>query len=336
MIDFQLPWLFLLLPLPWVVYRFVPANTANSGLMVPYYHALTSSDEHQSGLGSPLRMISLSIIWGLVVLSATQPRWTGDPVALPTSGRDLMVAVDISGSMETLDMKWEGSQVDRLTAVKGVVSDFVERRTGDRLGLILFGSRAYLQAPLTFDRSTIRQLLLEAQLGFAGGQTAIGDAIGLSVKRLKDRPMESRVLILLTDGANTAGNISPEEAANLAKTADVRIYTVGIGAESMISQGLFGARRINPSRDLDEKLLTQIATQTGGQYFRARTTDELQAIYEQLDKLEPIEQESEFFRPVKALYFWPLTAALVLTLTFILQGLALQLTQRNKDVGISR
>ena len=321
MLDLQYPWLMLLLPLPWLIYKLAPAKNANSGLMVPYFNELSESQLKQSATAEPLRLLMLSAIWILVILSATQPRWTGDPVALPTTGRDLMVAVDISGSMETMDMSWEGEQIDRLTAVKAVVSDFVERRNGDRLGLILFGTRAYLQAPLTFDRTTVQQLLIEAQLGFAGGKTAIGDAIGLSVKRLKERPLESRVLILLTDGANTAGNIPPEEAAKLAEVAKVRIYTVGIGAEMMISRGIFGNRRINPSADLDEKLLSNIAEQTGGQYFRARSTDELEAIYQQLDKLEPIDQEAEYFRPIKALYFWPLAGALLMAITYAAIGL---------------
>jgi Ca-activated chloride channel family protein len=250
----------------------------------------------------------------------------GDPVAMPASGRDLLLGVDISGSMEIQDMQWQGDNYDRLSIVKAVVGDFVQRRQSDRLGLVLFGTHAYLQAPLTFDRTTVNQLLQEAQLGFAGEKTAIGDAIGLGVKRLRHRPQESRVMILLTDGANTAGQITPLKAAELAAKAKVKIYTIGIGADEMITPGIFGssfgARRVNPSADLDEATLKAIAEQTGGQYFRARSPEDLQVIYQELDKLEPIEQEAETFRPTQSLFYWPLGVALVLAGLLFLQRLA--------------
>lgn len=203
-------------------------------------------------------------------------------------------------------------QVDRLTAVKKVVGQFVEQRKGDRVGLILFGSEPYIQAPLTFDLNTVNQLLTEAQLGMAGKATAIGDATALAVKRLRNRPEESRVLILLTDGANTAGEIPPEKAAELAKTESIKIYTVGIGADEMIQRSFLGNRRVNPSRDLDEKLLTTMADMTGGQYFRARNAPELELIYEAINRLEPIEQEAKTYRPTQSLFHWPLSMALLI------------------------
>ena len=202
--------------------------------------------------------------------------------------------------------------------MKTVVGDFVERRKGDRLGLILFGSQAYLQTPLTFDRSTVRTLLEETPLGIAGGKTAIGDAIGLAVKRLLDRPSENRVLILLTDGVNNIGEVSPLQAAKLAAEEGIRIYTVGFGADEMEVSGLLFNRTVNPSAELDTQSLTEIADLTGGIYQRARSTAELTSIYAALDQLEPIEIEQETFRPEKSLYFWPLSIALLLS--FALSG----------------
>jgi hypothetical protein len=207
----------------------------------------------------------------------------------------LLLAVDISGSMGTEDMTLGGSAVTRLAAVKHVVGDFVERRRGDRLGLILFGSQAYLQAPLTFDRITVNALLTETPLGIAGGKTAIGDAIGLAVKRLLNRPAENRVLILLTDGVNNVGEVSPLQAAQLAAQEGITIYTIGFGADQMEVKGLLFDRTVNPSAELDTQTLTDIAALTGGVYQRARSTEELAGIYEALDRLEPIEVDQETF-----------------------------------------
>ena len=212
--------------------------------------------------------------------------------------------------MKEEDFLLAGRRVDRLTATKKVAGDFIERRQGDRLGLILFGEQAYLQTPLTFDRKTVASLLDEALIGLAGKATAIGDAIGLAVKRLKDQPASNRVVILLTDGANTAGQVDPLQAARLAAHEEVRIYTIGIGADRMEVRSLFGRRTINPSRDLDESMLQAIADQTGGKYFRARDLAELNEIYGLLDQLEPIEQEHRVYRPEKPLYAWPLALAL--------------------------
>lgn len=240
---------------------------------------------------------------------------------LPTTGRDLMLAVDISGSMSQEDMELGGQNVNRLLVVKRVVNQFVERRQGDRVGLILFGTQAYLQAPLTFDLTTVNRLLEEAPVGIAGGKTAIGDAIGLAVKRLRSRPESERVLILLTDGANNVGEVAPIKAAELAANHSIKIYTVGVGAESMRVPGLFGsfgARVVNPSADLDEETLTEIARLTDGQFYRARDTRELARIYDAIDDLEPVEQDAETFRPIAVLFHWPLGAALLLIVLALL------------------
>ena len=187
--------------------------------------------------------------------------------------------------------------------------------------------QAYLQTPLTFDRETMESLLLEAQIGFAGNGTAIGDAIGLSVKRLQDRPQDHRILILMTDGSNNTGALNPEEAANLARRAKVKIYTIGIGAERQEQRGLFGRTIVNPSADLDEKTLTTIAQATGGQYFRARDPQELASIYERLNQLEPIEQDAETIRPIVSLFHWPLGLAFCLSLIVFMTS------QRKGEVG---
>ncbi len=187
------------------------------------------------------------------------------------------------------------------------------------MGLILFGRQAYLQVPLTFDRRTVQVLLAESEIGLAGKETAIGDAIGLAVKRLSAREDGSdRVLVLLTDGANTAGEVSPDRAARLAADAGLRIHTIGIGADEMIVRSLLGTRRVNPSAELDEAALTRIATLTGGRYFRARDVDQLEEIYAEIDELEPVESDEAGFRPRKAVYVWPLACALMSAMLLIL------------------
>ncbi len=310
------PWMLLLLPLPWI-YRWwkKPVSNEQPALLAPIYAGLAADSQATPALnrGNWPGLLLLTLIWLACLLAASRPQWIGEPIALPTSGRDLLLAVDISGSMEIEDMDVSGSLISRLTVVKAVVGDFVQRRTGDRLGLILFGDQAYLQTPLTFDRQTLNTLLQEALIGFAGKGTAIGDAIGLGVKRLKDKTENSRVMILLTDGANTAGQVQPLKAAELAAVYGVKIYTIGVGADEILRRSLFGVRRVNPSADLDEATLSAIAEQTGGQYFRARNPKELTEIYATLDQLEPVSQESETFRPTRALFYWPLGLALALS-----------------------
>ena len=321
MLSFVWPWFYLILPLPFL-YRKL-RRSANSES--PYLEStiLLSIAETQNRLvrsTSQRRLLILLLIiaWLSLVTAIARPVNIGDPVALPTTGRDILLAVDISGSMEREDMIINGRQVNRLYAVKSVVSEFVNTREGDRLGLILFGERAYLQTPLTFDTKTLRDLLIEAQIGFAGNGTAIGDAIGLSVKKLKERPDSNRVLILLTDGSNTAGVLSPSEASDIAKKAKVKIYTIGIGDGRQRNQVLFGQTLVNQNNDLDERTLTAIADLTGGKYFRARDPRELRSIYDQLNKLEPIDQDEELLRPITSLFHWPLALFLTCSLLIIL------------------
>jgi Ca-activated chloride channel family protein len=332
MMHFAWIWIWLVLPLPWILRALMPRTeaTAPAALRVPFYTRLTQlAPQHPQHTASPrpLRWLTY-LVWLLLVCAAARPQWLGQPVAIPLSGRDLMLAVDLSGSMQTPDMTLAGRQVDRLTMIKSVAGQFIQQRTGDRLGLILFGTNAYLQTPLTYDRTTVRTMLNEAVIGMAGKQTAIGDAIGLAVKRLRKYPQQSRVLILLTDGANDAGEVTPLQAAKLAAEEHIRIYTVGVGAERMLVPGLFGNRLVNPSADLDAGALQAIAKTTGGRFFRAKNTEELRDIYAELNKLEPTITNSAIFRPFTELYPWPLGLAFLLSLLLAWRQLpALQLTQ---------
>lgn len=314
MILFVWPWLILVLPLPWLIRRLLPPllPAEQAAMKVPFLDDFSAGGAKAVSQPRkwPLRLAMLA--WLILVMAGMRPQWLGEPIEQTISGRDLMLAIDLSGSMEVEDFVINKRQVDRLTAAKWVAGDFIERRVGDRMGLILFGTQAYLQTPLTFDRKTVKTLLDEAFINMAGENTAIGDAIGLAIKRLKNHPADSRVLILMTDGANTAGEVSPLKAAELAADSHLKIYTIGIGADEMLVRSLFGAQKVNPSRDLDEKALLDIAQKTGGRYFRARNTRELDNIYLLLDQLEPINKDSQFFRPRRELFFWPLGLALVL------------------------
>lgn len=319
MFQFDLIWILLFFPLPWLVRNMLPPVENNTqALKVPFYQQWLSLQRGNSiYTGTNKKSIWLvNAAWLFLIIAAAKPMWIGDAVTLPVSGRDLMLAVDLSGSMENADFIINGNQVDRLTAVKKVAGEFIERRKGDRIGLILFGKRAYVQTPLTFDRKTVRYMLNEAEIGLAGKETAIGDGIGLAVKRLRERPEESRVLILLTDGANTAGEIEPLKAAELAKTTGLKIYTIGVGADSMEIQSFFGSRRVNPSADLDEETLTKIAAMTGGAYFRAKDTKGLEEIYRKLDELEPALQDAETLRPEISLFYWPLGVSIILVILY--------------------
>ena len=315
------------MPLPWLVRRFMSPEymEKDAALRVPvaaeFENLFGGSQTHGA---SRFRLFLLWLIWFLVLSAAARPQYIGEPQSLPMTGRDLLMAVDLSGSMEEQDFQLEGRWVDRLTATKAIAKEFIERRIGDRIGLILFGRETYLQAPLTFDRATVQILLDEAVIGLAGQETAIGDAIGLGIRTLSDAEVQEnrRVLVLLTDGANTAGEIDPLKAAELARDRGMVIYTIGIGADSVMVQSLFGVREVNPSADLDEQSLTTIAEGTGGRYFRARDTQAFQQIYAILDELEPAAGDESGFRPIAERYHWPLGAAMILCVLWALTALA--------------
>jgi Ca-activated chloride channel family protein len=321
------PWMLLALPLPFVVRAVLSPVTGkqDAGLKVPSFKGFAVlSDRSEVEQLLNWRFWIAVVSWILLLLAAAKPERIGDELDVPVSGRNLMLAVDLSGSMDAKDFELGNRRVDRLTATKAVAGDFINRREGDRIGLILFGERAYLQVPLTLDRKTVNVLLLEAFIGLAGEKTAIGDAITLAVKRIYDQGGEGgeQVLILLTDGANTAGEIDPIKAAELAQQIGLRIYTIGIGAEQMVVSSITGGmRRVNPSADLDEATLTKIADLTGGRYFRAKDTAGLQDIYRLLDEFEPVAEPEAGFRPVTSLYYWPLAGAFVLASFLALMNL---------------
>ena len=326
-LRFAWAWVLLCLPLPLLVRSLMrPASTDHEpALRVPYLEDFGDGSANTSSRSRVSKML-FALIWLLLVIAAARPQHVGDAVELPVSGRDLMLAIDLSGSMKTRDFTYSGQVINRLQATKLVASDFIERRVGDRIGLILFGEQAYLQSPLTFDRVTVNTFLDEAALGLAGRATAIGDAIGLALKRLRDSDAQTaedpqdRVLILVTDGDNTAGAIQPRKAAELAQREGMKIYTIGIGStRSMPGMGSFFSRS-NVS-ELDEATLEHVAETTGGRYFRAHDTNELTRIYRVLDELEPVERDTRSYRPVRSLFDIPLllamlTAGIALTLRF--------------------
>ena len=316
MIHFEWPWAFgvVVLPLVWRLLLPPLPNAEGAALRVPTVEPFLLGDGGQVRSDRRRRWLVWQALaaWLLLVGAAARPVWLGQPIDLPVSGRDLMLAVDLSGSMQTPDFVLNDQQVDRLSAVKKIAGEFIARRIGDRLGLILFGLHAYVQSPLTFDRKTINTLLQESAIGLAGQQTAIGEAIGLAVKELKRHPNGNKVLILLTDGANDAGEVDPLAAARLAAKEGLTIYTIGIGADSMVVSSLFGMQRVNPSQGLDEGTLRAIAKATGGRYFRARDVGQLNKIYGVIDQLQPVDQEHQTFRPERSLFFWPLGLSMVL------------------------
>jgi Ca-activated chloride channel family protein len=337
MLSLAWPWMLLALPLPFIVRALLPeANQLQeAGLRVPSFSGFSMlSERSRTETLINWRFWVATIAWLLLVVSAARPERIGDELEVPVSGRNLMLAVDLSGSMDQKDFELAGRRVDRLTATKAVASDFIGRREGDRIGLILFGERAYLQVPLTLDRETVKVLLMEAFIGLAGEKTAIGDAITLAVKRIHDQEEDpgEQVLVLLTDGANTAGEVDPMKAAELAAQVGLRIYTIGIGAEQLeVASIIGGRRRVNPSADLDEETLTGIAELTGGRYFRATDTATLQDIYRLVDELEPVEEPEAGFRPVKSLYYLPLTGAFVLAAFMMLASLVRTLWLRRRS-----
>jgi Ca-activated chloride channel family protein len=313
-IELAWPWALAAALLPLLAVLLPRASeSTGAALRVPFYaEVLQLQGAGGSIARSPRRWVAL-LAWLLLVLAAARPQLIGEVEELPQTGRDLLLAVDVSGSMAAEDMRVGGRAVDRLTAVKVVLGDFLDRRVGDRVGLLLFGQQAYLMTPLTFDRNSVRQQLVGSAIGIAGRETAIGDAIGLAVKRLRDKPDGERVLILLTDGVNTAGMLDPLRAAGLARAEQVRVYTIGMGSDGA-QRRVFGLSIATPGAEIDEETLIEVAETTGGRYFRARDTSELAGIYAELDRLEPAAQPGEKLRLHDELYPWPLAAAGLLAL----------------------
>lgn len=308
--PFAWPWLLLAIPLPWAVRRWMPPRRRDTNaLRVPYpdLSALAAGATAGASRGTPWL---LCLAWLLLCIAAARPQQWGAPEQPPRAARDLMLAVDLSGSMGEEDMLLGARAVDRLTAAKAVLADFLERRAGDRVGLIVFGQRAYAMTPMTLDRASVQQQLDDTVVGLVGRETAIGDAIGLAVKRLQDQPSGQRVLILLTDGVSNAGVLTPPKAAELARDAGVRVHTIAFGSDA--GDSMFGFQMPGSEPAIDEAVLQDIATTTGGRAFRARDTDTLAGIYGEIDRLEPVDRAGPALRPRIERYPLPLAGACLL------------------------
>jgi Ca-activated chloride channel family protein len=316
MFTFAWPYAFLLLPLLWLCQWLWPKKSKNEEAMlrVPFLarvQALNNLPKSNRISGHFFRKFLSLLAWVCIVIACANPQWLGNPLPIKQDGRNIMMVIDLSPSMQIPDLVRNSKNISRLQTVKEVASGFIDKRQGDKLGLILFASKAYLQTPLTFDRQTVQTMLNDATIGLAGDRTAIGDAVGLGIKKLSTENINSRVLILLTDGGNNSGSIDPADAAQLAKDEKIKIYAVGIGATQMVVNGMFGSQVVNPSADLDEDMLKKITSLTGGQYFRAQDDKTLTNILDVINQLEPVSAESKTARPETSLFYWPLAAALL-------------------------
>ena len=324
---FAWPWLLAALPLPLLVHALLPARSnLNAALRVPWGDRVQriAAAGDTSARVHGFRWLAF-LAWCLLCVAAARPQQSGPPIAPPQVGRDLMLAVDLSASMGEEDMELGGRMVDRLTAAKAVLADFLDRRAGDRVGLIVFGDRAFALTPLTLDRDSVRDQLADSVVGLAGRATAIGDAIALATKRLQpqdaDTPASKQhVLILLTDGVNTAGTLEPEKAAQIARDSGVRVHAIAFGGNGS-SMSVFGFQLpIGGGDEVDEAGLQRIASLTGGRFFRARDTDGLAGIYAEIDRLEPVQRQGRAVRPRIERYPLPLFAALLVGLLALIVG----------------
>lgn len=323
--TFAYPQMFWFLLLPIVFYFILPKTkgTFGSALRVPFINDLKEIKNKTSYIAVPsmgkniltsLKFLYLFSIWALLTIAAARPQFVGEPYRLNARNRDIMLIIDISTSMLEPDFSASTHRIDRLTAVKAVVSNFAEKRTEDRLGLILFGTRAYLQSPLTFDRQTVKNILLNTDAGMAGNTTSIGDALGLALKNLKDeKNKDNKLIILLTDGENNDGSLSMAQAISLAEKEGIKIYTIGVGAEALFFGSLFNLQ----SNELDEKGLKELAQKTKGNYFRATDLNSLAEIYQKIDLLEPQDNEGNVVQEKTELFYWPIVGALVLALVLL-------------------
>lgn len=330
MLTFAHTWLFLLIPLPWLVRQFLPTHREKKhAVRVPFLQQLKRSLKLQSGnelvmANRPVsQWVMLVAAWLLVITAMARPQWLEDPIIKELPMRDLLIAVDLSGSMETTDFTdMAGNTVDRLTAVKQVLDTFLSRRDGDRAGLILFGSAAFVQAPFTDDLDVVRELLDEAQIRMLGPRTMLGDAMGLAINQFERSEVDERVLIVLTDGNDTGSLVPPDRAAGIARDNGVVVYTIAIGDPTSVGE-----------QQLDEKTLRDIATITNGEYFHANDRQELEAIYDHLDEINTRQVETQSYRPLIDLFTWPLAAGMLLTFLYMFY---LEVRLRYFNVKLSR
>jgi Ca-activated chloride channel family protein len=317
MLGFEWWWAMLLLPVPLLARRLLPAtNNADVALAVPLLNRYRFTDSPISKSAGHVARICFWLFWICLIAAASRPFWLGEPLSRTVSGRDLMLAVDISGSMSEADMTINSNAASRIEVLKVVVEKFIQRREGDRIGLILFGTNAYTYVPLTFDLDTLTALLADVSTGLAGRHTAIGDAIGLAVKTMRQQDTEHKVLILVTDGSNTAGFGNPVVAAQVAHQQGLTIYTIGVGTDAQTLSRTYGMQNIPTGLVLNERVLSRIAEVTGGDYFRATNASTLENIYLALDKLEPVEYKYQSHRPRSELFTIPLVAGIFVVVIF--------------------
>ena len=319
------PWAWLLLPLPLLMLLLPPYRETRDAVRVPFFERLIHATQEQRRRGAMVlirrrsQQLIISLLWIALTTAAAKPQWLGEPIEQQRAGRDLMIAVDLSGSMETEDFENEvGETIDRLTALKGVLHRLVQERRGDRLGLIVFGSHAYLQAPFTEDYETWQTLLDETRIRMAGPSTVLGDAIGLSIKLFREAETENRVLLVLTDGNDTGSVVPPVDAARVAATESIRIYPIAIGDPTAVGE-----------EALDTVTLQRVAEVTGGRQFNAVDRDALTHVFALLAELEPNVFDSVSFRPRADLHWVPL--ALLAVLYILLRILAAVIAWGHRD-----
>jgi Ca-activated chloride channel family protein len=311
MLEFEWPWTFLLMPLPLLVWWLMPPyRDQQTSVHVPFFERIAEATGQTPQPGAvvlrrrAIQMVVAAVVWILIVVALARPQQVGEPVTHAVSARDLILAVDISESMDQTDFRMAGGKtIRRLDGVKSVLGNFISRRKGDRIALILFGSKAYVQVPFTQDLQTARTLLDQSEVGMAGQQTVIGDAIGLAIKTFQSSKAQQKLVILLTDGNDTASRVPPEHAADIARQKGLVIYTIGFGDPNAT-----GEDRV------DLATLRQVASATSGQFFRAEDGTQLEAIYADIDHLAPVKLETLTWRPRIPLYQWPLGTAVVLGL----------------------
>jgi len=306
--EIAYPWVYFLILLPLFIYWLAPPfRIKSASLQVPNLEkaaSITGLTPRKSALvtkKNKLVSILLFVIWILILMTLSSPRLVGEPELKVKTSRNFLIVADISFSMANSDWVIEGKRATRWEAIKSVMHEFIEKRTGDRMGLIFFGSSAYVQVPFTSDLKTVELLLEEADVGMAGQMTNIGKAVVKGIEMFDQDTIKTKVMLVLTDGVDSGTEILPLDAADLAKKDSIHIYTLGIGDPE------------NSGSDLDEKTLKEISEMTNARYFRAIDTEELSEIYTELDKLEPIEYEEETFKPTTLLYHYPLTLAIIIT-----------------------
>lgn len=315
MYELNHPWAFVFMLVPVAIYYLLPALSVDYklSLKVPFFEMwIKQSEQGKLSFQQCLWFWHWIGIWTLLVLALAGPRWVGEPQALKYESHNVMMVLDISGSMGLEDMPTRHQRlISRWAVVKQTALDFVTHRTADKMGLVLFGERAYLFAPLTYDQITLKERIEDASVGLAGQATALGDAIGLAIKHLQNTPPKGRVIILLTDGVANAGVVPPLKAAELAKQEGIKIYCIGLGPDehSKNLSNIFW--QMQHANDLDETTLKDIAKQTGGQYYRASDEKSLVDIYADIQKLEPVSQARQDLRPERQYFFWPLGLAFI-------------------------